>query len=142
MLAIDLVLELATTDDRIPVRLDMTAWDPVGSLGYKLHGGIDIVAGCGTPIYAAAAGTVVVRGQDTYGANMIWIDHGGGVQTRYYHMAAPSHLGYGAQVSAGQVVGYEGSTGWSTGCHLHFEVRLNGASTDPLAFLRARGANI
>lgn len=116
--------------------------DPVTGSFSKLHAGLDIVAGCGTPIYAAAAGTVAVRGQDSYGANMIWIDHGGGVQTRYYHMAAPSPLGYGQSVAAGQVVGYEGSTGWSTGCHLHFEVRVGGVAQDPLGFLRARGANI
>ncbi|MBO1770903.1 M23 family metallopeptidase [Agrococcus sp. TF02-05] len=113
--------------------------DPVGKLGRKLHAGIDIAAGCGTPIFAPAAGTVVFRGRDIYGANILYINHGGGIQTEYAHMSQPASVGYGARVSRGQVVGYEGNTGHSTGCHLHFQVRVNGSLVNPEPFLNARG---
>ncbi|QUW17740.1 peptidoglycan DD-metalloendopeptidase family protein [Agrococcus sp. Marseille-Q4369] len=113
--------------------------DPVGVLGRKLHAGIDIAAGCGAPIYAAAAGTVVFRGRDIYGANILYINHGGGIQTEYAHMSQPASVGYGARVSRGQVVGYEGRTGHVTGCHLHFQVRVNGGLVNPEPFLNARG---
>lgn len=117
-------------------------WDPVGSLGYKLHGGIDIAAGCGTPIYAAAAGTVTLRSRDIYGANMLYISHGGGVQTEYYHMIRPASVAPGQRVAAGQVVGYEGRTGHATGCHLHFQIRQGGSLVNPEAFLNARGVGL
>jgi murein DD-endopeptidase MepM/ murein hydrolase activator NlpD len=113
--------------------------DPVGILGQKLHAGIDIAAGCFTPIYAASAGTVTLRGRDVYGANILYISHGGGVQTEYAHMAYPATVGPGQRVSAGQVVGYEGNTGHSTGCHLHFQVRVDGTLVNPEPFLNARG---
>ncbi|WP_405218487.1 peptidoglycan DD-metalloendopeptidase family protein [Agrococcus sp. Ld7] len=116
--------------------------DPVGVLGRKLHAGIDISAGCGTPIYAAAAGTVALRSRDIYGANMLYINHGNGVQTEYFHMSRPAHVYPGQRVSAGQVVAYEGSTGHSTGCHLHFQLRVNGTLVNPESFLNARGVGL
>lgn len=116
--------------------------DPVGLLGRKLHAGVDIVGGCFSPIYAAAAGTVALRGYDIYGANILYIRHAGGVQTEYAHMAYPATVYPGQRVSAGQVVGYEGSTGHSTGCHLHFQVRVNGSLVNPEPFLAARGVRL
>lgn len=116
--------------------------DPLGNLGRKLHAGIDIAAGCGTPIYAVADGTVTLRSRDTYGANMLYIDHGGGVQSEYFHMARPAHVYPGQRVSAGQVVAYEGSTGYSTGCHLHFQLRVGGTLANPESFLNARGVRL
>ncbi|WP_347753678.1 M23 family metallopeptidase [Agrococcus sp. ProA11] len=116
--------------------------DPLGNLGSKLHAGIDIAAGCGTPIYAVADGTVTLRSRDTYGANMLYIDHGGGVQSEYFHMARPAHVYPGQRVSAGQVVAYEGSTGYSTGCHLHFQLRVGGTLANPESFLNARGVRL
>lgn len=116
--------------------------DPVGVLGSKLHAGVDIAAGCGTPIYAAAAGTVTLRARDTYGANMLYISHGSGVQTEYFHMVRPAHVSPGQRVSAGQVVGYEGRTGHATGCHLHFQLRVNGTLVNPESFLNARGVGL
>ncbi|MCH1884078.1 M23 family metallopeptidase [Agrococcus sp. ARC_14] len=113
--------------------------DPVGVLGRKLHAGVDISAGCGTPIYAAADGVVSLRSRDIYGANMLYINHGGGVQSEYFHMIRPAHVSPGQRVSAGQVVAYEGSTGHSTGCHLHFQLRVGGTLTNPESFLNARG---
>ncbi|WP_293695471.1 M23 family metallopeptidase [uncultured Agrococcus sp.] len=116
--------------------------DPLGQLGWKLHAGTDFAAGCGAPIFAAGNGTVAAKGYDVYGANFVFIDHGNGVQSRYYHMMAPASVNVGQSVSAGQVIAYEGDTGWATGCHLHFEVRVYGAPTDPLPFLRQRGVSI
>ncbi|ERG64010.1 hypothetical protein L332_06010 [Agrococcus pavilionensis RW1] len=113
--------------------------DPVSGLGTKLHAGVDIAAGCLTPIYAAADGTVSLRGRDVYGANILYIRHAGGVQTEYAHMAYPATVGPGQRVSAGQVIGYEGKTGYVTGCHLHYQVRVNGSLVNPESFLNARG---
>jgi murein DD-endopeptidase MepM/ murein hydrolase activator NlpD len=70
---------------------------------------------------------------------MLYIDHGGGVQTEYYHMIRPASVVPGQRVSAGQVIAYEGSTGWVTGCHLHFQIRVNGTLVNPESFLNARG---
>jgi murein DD-endopeptidase MepM/ murein hydrolase activator NlpD len=99
----------------------------------RMHEGIDIGAACGTPIRAAASGAVVYAGwMDGYG-NIIVIDHGGGMATAYGHQSA-LYVG-GGSVSQGQVIGAVGSTGHSTGCHLHFEVRVNGIPVNPLNYL-------
>ncbi|MGC5077387.1 peptidoglycan DD-metalloendopeptidase family protein [Agrococcus sp. DT81.2] len=116
--------------------------DPLGQLGRKLHGGVDIAAGCGTPIYAPADGTVTLRGRDTYGANILYIAHGGGVQSEFAHMSAPAVVTPGQRVRAGQVVAYEGSSGYSTGCHLHFQIRVGGNLVNPEPFLNARGVSL
>jgi murein DD-endopeptidase MepM/ murein hydrolase activator NlpD len=98
-----------------------------------MHEGIDIGAPCGTPIRAAASGTIVYAGwMDGYG-NIVIIDHGGGIGTAYGHQSA-IYVG-GGSVSQGQTIGAVGSTGHSTGCHLHFEVRVNGTPVDPLGYL-------
>ncbi len=97
----------------------------------KLHTGVDIAAPSGTPIRAAAAGTVIIAGwMDAYGYTVA-IDHGGGVSTLYAHCSSVS-VRVGQEVSQGQVIGRVGSTGWSTGPHLHWEVRRNGQPVDPL----------
>jgi murein DD-endopeptidase MepM/ murein hydrolase activator NlpD len=99
----------------------------------RMHEGIDIGAACGTPIRAAASGTIVYAGwMDGYG-NIVIIDHGGGIGTAYAHQSA-IYVG-GGSVSQGQTIGAVGSTGHSTGCHLHFEVRVNGIPVDPLGYL-------
>ncbi len=100
----------------------------------RMHEGLDIAAPTGTPIAAAASGKVIVAGwQGGYG-NLVVIDHGGGLATAYGHQ---SRLGVqvGDSVTQGGVVGYVGSTGHSTGPHLHFEVRVNGAARDPVPYL-------
>ena len=97
------------------------------------HNGVDIAAPTGTPIVASAAGRIVQR--RTYGSfgKFIEIDHGGGWRTRYAHMDSyKSGLSRGSSVRQGQVIGYIGSTGRSTGPHLHFEIRKNGAARDPI----------
>lgn len=98
-----------------------------------MHEGIDIAAPCGTPIRAAASGSVIYAGwMDGYG-NIIVIDHGNGLATAYAHQSALYVGGGGA--SQGQTIGAVGSTGHSTGCHLHFEVRVNGSPVDPMGYL-------
>ena len=98
-----------------------------------MHEGIDIGVPCGTPIHAAASGTVIYSGwADGYG-NFVVIDHGNGLATAYGHQSAIYVSG--GSVSQGQTIGAVGSTGHSTGCHLHFEVRVNGSPVDPLGYL-------
>lgn len=99
-----------------------------------MHEGIDIAAPSGTPIRSAAAGTVIYAGWLGGYGNLVVVDHGGGVSTAYAHMSSIA-AGTGAQVAQGQVIGYVGSTGHSTGPHLHFEVRINGQAVDPLRYL-------
>lgn len=96
------------------------------------HKGTDIPAPEGTPIVAAHDGTVLISGwNDSYG-NQVLIDNGAGLSTRYAHMIETA-VNVGDTVSAGQVIGYVGSTGDSTGNHLHFEVTVEGVRVDPLA---------
>lgn len=104
------------------------------------HRGYDLAEACGVPIYAAGPGTVILAGAwGTFG-NAVQIDHGGGVTTIYGHMMWDSLLvSVGTSVVAGTHVGLEGRTGASTGCHLHFEIRVNGVAVDPGPFMAARG---
>jgi murein DD-endopeptidase MepM/ murein hydrolase activator NlpD len=88
----------------------------------------------GTPIRAAASGTVIIAGWTGGYGNYTCIDHGGGLSTCYGHQSGYA-VSAGDTVSQGQIIGYSGNTGSSTGPHLHFEVRINGASTDPLGYL-------
>jgi hypothetical protein len=100
------------------------------------HWGQDIANTCGTPIYAAAAGTVISSGPASGYGNWIRIDHGGGVVTIYGHMAAPDLLvRVGDTVTAGQLISKIGSEGQSTGCHLHLQIEVDGAPVDPIPFL-------
>ncbi|MEX2645888.1 MAG: peptidoglycan DD-metalloendopeptidase family protein [Gaiellaceae bacterium] len=100
----------------------------------RMHEGIDISAPSGAPIRSAAAGTVIYAGWLGGYGNLVVVDHGGGVATAYAHMSSIAS-GTGQQVAQGQVIGYVGSTGHSTGPHLHFEVRINGQAVDPLGYL-------
>lgn len=95
------------------------------------HTGVDLVNGCGVPIRAANSGTVSIVGWVGIGGNMVYLNHGGGYQTRYAHLSGFA-VGYGQWVEAGQVIGYVGTTGASTGCHLHYEVLLGGQFIDPV----------
>lgn len=98
---------------------------------YKNHGGTDIGASYGSSIYAAASGTVTTVGYDANGyGNYVMINHGNGLQTLYAHMSSVA-VSQGQSVSQGQTIGYVGSTGMSTGPHLHYEVYENGARQNP-----------
>lgn len=100
----------------------------------RMHDGVDFGASNGTPIRAAAAGTVVSAGARGGYGNATILDHGNGVATLYAHQSE-LYVTAGTVVTAGQVIGAVGSTGFSTGPHLHFEVRLSGAPVDPLPYL-------
>ena len=104
-----------------------------------LHSGVDFREEYGEPARATAAGVVTVAGPNGGYGNMVEIDHGGGLATRYAHLSAIS-VTPGQQVAPGAVVGRVGSTGRSTGPHLHYEVRIDGEAVDPLRFLRAASA--
>ncbi|KUO62004.1 MAG: metalloendopeptidase [Gracilibacter sp. BRH_c7a] len=100
---------------------------------YTLHSGVDIAAPNRAKIVSAGAGVVIYSGW--YGAygNAVIIDHGNGLSTLYGHMSSIA-VPYGRALVAGQTIGYVGSTGWSTGPHLHFEVRKNGTPTSPMQY--------
>ncbi|GAB3041737.1 hypothetical protein GCM10027052_24470 [Parafrigoribacterium mesophilum] len=109
----------------------------------SFHEGVDLAAGCGAPIYAAHAGTVAYAGGYGGYGNYIRIDHGGGIATAYGHIVNGGTLvRSGQHVGVGQLIARVGSTGNSTGCHLHFEVRINGTATNPVTFMSARGITL
>ena len=100
----------------------------------RMHEGIDIAVGTGTAVHAAAAGTVIYAGWMSGYGNLVVVDHGNGLSTAYAHNSSLA-VGVGQSVAAGQVVSSSGSTGNSTGPHVHFEVRVNGSAVDPLGYL-------
>jgi murein DD-endopeptidase MepM/ murein hydrolase activator NlpD len=106
--------------------------------GSRNHPGVDIIAPVGTPIYAAQSGRVVQTstggGYNGGYGNLVVIDHAGGLQTRYAHQSSVA-VSVGQSVSQGQVIGYVGLTGRTTGAHLHFEVYLNGVRQNPMNYL-------
>lgn len=105
---------------------------------WRMHSGVDIGAACRTPIKAAADGVVVSRSFDSASGNRLGIDHGviaGKHLITYYLHALGYTVKVGTRVQAGEVVGRVGSTGWSTGCHLHFSVWADGALVDPQQYL-------
>lgn len=111
---------------------------------WRLHSGVDLNGGgCEGPIWAAQDGTVTFTGFDSVGNGTITVDHGGGVQTSYLHQYASGILvSEGEQVSAGQQIGRVGSSGKSSGCHLHFMVVIDGSPTDPEPFMAAVGIQL
>lgn len=107
----------------------------------RMHRGVDFGAAYGSSIRAARAGQVISAGYDDSGyGNLVLIEHEDGVVTAYAHMS--KILVRGGRVSAGEVIGRVGSTGHSTGPHLHFEVRVGGRAINPLPWLRANGVDV
>lgn len=109
---------------------------------WRMHNGQDFSAAAGTPVYAAAEGDVVKAGRASKTGDLNWvvIDHGGGVQTYYLHPEDDGILvDVGDHVTAGRTIALVGSSGQSTAPHLHFEVRIGGIPTEPLAYLAGRG---
>jgi murein DD-endopeptidase MepM/ murein hydrolase activator NlpD len=100
----------------------------------EAHSGLDISADRGTPVHATADGTVESAGYDGGYGNCILIDHGFGIGTRYGHLSGYA-ISVGQTVKRGQVIGYVGSTGHTTGPHLHYEILLNGEPVNPLRLL-------
>jgi murein DD-endopeptidase MepM/ murein hydrolase activator NlpD len=115
-----------------PVQGPVTS--PFGWRWGRMHEGIDIGVGYGTPIHAAAGGTVIYCGWEEGYGNFVVIDHGGNLATAYGHQSQIA-VTCGQQVSQGDVIGYVGCTGHCFGPHLHFEVRVNGNPVDPLGYL-------
>jgi murein DD-endopeptidase MepM/ murein hydrolase activator NlpD len=105
-----------------------------GSRWGRMHEGVDIAVGEGTPVHAAAAGTVIYAGWMGGYGNLVVVDHGNGLSTAYAHNSSLS-VSVGQSVAAGELVSYSGNTGNSTGPHVHFEVRVNGSAVDPLGYL-------
>ena len=105
--------------------------------GAARHQGIDLAAPVGTPIYATAEGTVNEAGYNSGGyGNLIKLDHGKGIETRYGHLSAIM-VKAGQRVTRGQQIGRMGSTGRSTGSHLHYEVRIDGRAVNPIPFMKS-----
>jgi len=107
----------------------------------SFHAGVDLAAAYGTPYYAAHSGTVIVaRWYGGYG-NGVVVDVGNGIQTIYGH-ASRLNVTEGQHVEAGDLLGWVGSTGYSTGNHLHYEVHVNDSPVDPMNFMLAHGVDI
>lgn len=99
----------------------------------RFHSGVDISANSGTTIMAADAGTIVSAVYSSSYGNYVVISHGNGMVTLYAHMSSMA-VSSGQSVTRGQTIGYVGSTGWSTGPHCHFEIKVNGQLVDPLGY--------
>lgn len=105
--------------------------------GRRMHKGVDLAAPTGTPVYATADAIVdLARWGRGYGL-YIKLDHGADLETRYAHLSRLA-VAPGDRVEKGDVIGYVGSTGWSTGPHLHYEVRVNGVAVDPIHYMVAK----
>lgn len=133
------IKDIVKAPSAAPVAGNKMNWPTVGSRITQYyswrHYAIDIANKTGTPLYAADAGTIEVAGWGTGYGNQIVIDHGGGKKTRYAHLSK-FNAEKGDVVSKGQVIGEMGSTGWSTGPHLHFEVIINGKKLNPLDYIK------
>jgi murein DD-endopeptidase MepM/ murein hydrolase activator NlpD len=105
--------------------------------GAAMHPGIDLAGTVGTPIYATADGTVLRAGWNSGGyGNLVEIDHGRGITTRFGHLSAIL-VREGDHINRGQLIGRMGSTGRSTGSHLHYEVRIDGRAVNPIPFMKS-----
>jgi murein DD-endopeptidase MepM/ murein hydrolase activator NlpD len=114
---------------------------PFGPRWGRLHGGIDLAAGTGSPVRSAAAGTVSAAGSEGGYGIVVRVQHADGIETVYAHLSA-AEVQVGATLEVGQQLGREGNTGQSTGPHLHFEVRRDGMAVDPLPWLMEHGVRI
>ncbi len=108
--------------------------NPFGGRGFEYHEGQDIDASYGTPVMVAAGGTITIAGRQRGYGNVIYVDHGAGLSTRYGHLSEID-VKIGQTVTRGQTIGLVGSTGRSTGPHLHYEVRINNQPVDPRQYL-------
>jgi murein DD-endopeptidase MepM/ murein hydrolase activator NlpD len=108
--------------------------NPFGGRGFEFHEGQDIDAARGTPVEVAASGRVTIAGWQRGYGNVVYVDHGAGLSTRYGHLSQID-VSVGQSVTRGQTIGLVGSTGRSTGPHLHYEVRINNQPVDPRPYL-------
>jgi len=131
--------KMATTPSIWPTMGDVTSgfgWrtSPTDGSGSDFHPGIDIANDVGTPIVATADGKVIVSGGSSGYGQLIQIDHGNGINTLYGHNSQVL-VQNGQMVKKGQVIAYMGSTGYSTGPHVHYEIRVNGTPVNPVNYL-------
>lgn len=110
-----------------------TRWHPIKQ-AYRFHTGVDFAANSGTSIYATKSGTVVKATLESANGNCVMIQHDDGSASLYAHLSSFA-VSYGDYVSQGSVIGYVGSTGWSTGPHLHFEIFINGGNVNPMDYV-------
>jgi len=133
------VKDLFAPSSSTPVSGNKMNWPTVGHRITQYyswrHTGLDIANKIGTPIYAADSGVVEIAGWGRGYGNQILINHGGGKKTRYAHLSK-FYVSKGDTVDKGQTLGAMGSTGWSTGSHLHFEVIINNRKYNPLNYIR------
>nr|MBA2540788.1 peptidoglycan DD-metalloendopeptidase family protein [Deltaproteobacteria bacterium] len=127
--------------DRITSGFDRRRMHPVLHTEVA-HLGIDYAAPTGTAIWAAASGTVSFKGMAGHAGNLVQIKHDGGIETAYMHLSKYADIKVGQKVKAKTVIGYVGSTGMSTGPHLHFGVKQNGAWIDPSKLAPVRSSGI
>ncbi|MDP1766861.1 MAG: M23 family metallopeptidase [Methylotenera sp.] len=139
------LLQQSVLKDMLPNSSPVNAAFNSSSYGWRIdpfngnkafHEGLDFSASTGTPIYAAAGGIVTSAEHSPDYGNIVKVDHGSGLETRYAH-ASKLMVKVGDRVEKGQVVALVGSTGRSTGAHLHYEIRLNGNALDPRKYLHA-----
>jgi len=139
------LLQQGVLKDMLPNSSPVNAAFNSSSYGWRIdpfngnkafHEGLDFSAAEGTPIYAAAGGIVTTADRTPDYGNIVKVDHGSGLETRYAH-ASKLMVKVGDRVEKGQVVALVGSTGRSTGAHLHYEIRLNGNALDPRKYLKA-----
>ena len=126
---------------RISSKFDRRRMHPVLHT-VRAHLGTDYAAPVGTPVWAAAAGTVTFRGPSGGAGNLVMIRHDGGVETAYMHLSKFASIKVGQRIEAKTVIGYVGTTGLSTGPHLHFGVKKNGAFVDPATLAPMRGKSV
>jgi murein DD-endopeptidase MepM/ murein hydrolase activator NlpD len=125
----------------LPVRANFQLTSLYGPRWGTMHWGVDMAAPYGTPYYAAHAGTVVLAKYDGGYGNAVRVDCGNGIEMVYGH-SSRLLVAAGQRVQAGQVLGLIGSTGDSTGNHLHFEVNINGQHLNPMDFLLSHGVDV
>jgi len=140
MLNLDRMNLMRIAAEKVPFAMPLTSsyrfTSPFGRRWGRMHAGVDLAAPRGTPIYATADGVVVAAGPETGYGNVVRIQHEFGIETVYAHQSK-IRVKVGQTVSRGVQIGDMGSTGRSTGSHLHYEVRVNGQPVNPMTYLEA-----
>lgn len=127
---------LADMPDMAPVKGIITSYFGARRAN-GAHNGLDIAAPSGTPVAAPAEAVVVKAGPSSLYGNVVFLDHGKGVTSRYAHLS-DINCAIGDRVTRGDVIGFVGATGWATGSHLHYEIRINGIPVDPVNYLNEK----
>lgn len=140
MISLDQVNSYRIAVDKVPLAMPVKAAfrysSGFGPRWGRMHQGVDLAGPVGTPIFSTAEGTVTFAGWQRGYGNVIKVQHALGIETRYSHLSK-IHVKQGQKVSRGARIGDMGNTGRSTGSHLHYEVRVNGAAVDPMKFIKA-----